>query len=432
MKVFKISTWIAGLALVCCLQTAQADREIQIVTIADAISPGVAEFLIDAMNQADAADAACLIIALDTPGGLAESMRKIVQAMYATKVPVIVYVTPGGARAASAGVMITMAADIAAMAPGTNIGAAHPVGAGGKDIEGAMSKKVINDMVAFAKGIAKRRGRNEQWIEEAIRESVSITAEEAVKKNVVDLVASDMDDLIAKLHGRDVKDKGKLELEGLARQEIKEDLRTRILRTISNPNLAYILLMIGLAGLYFELSHPGAIFPGVVGGIALILAFFALHTLPVNTTGILLILLAIIFFILELKVVSYGMLSVAGVVSLLLGSLMLFKGAGPQFQVAWRVFLPTVALISGFFITLIYLVVKAHKDRPQTGVDGLLGEIGVVRQVDNGRGKVLVHGELWQAVFEKQVAVGARVKVTAVDRLVVTVAPLESIGSEIS
>ncbi len=426
MKVFRISAWIAGLALVCCLQTAQADREIQIVTIADAISPGVAEFLIDAMNQADAGNAACLIIALDTPGGLAESMRKIVQAMYATKVPVIVYVTPGGARAASAGVMITMAADIAAMAPGTNIGAAHPVGAGGKDIEGAMSKKVINDMVAFAKGIAERRGRNEQWIEKAIRESVSITAEEAVKKNVVDLIASDMDDLIAKLHGRDVKDKGKLEIDGLAIREIKEDLRTRVLKIISNPNIAYILLMIGLAGLYFELSHPGAIFPGVVGGIALILAFFALQTLPVNAAGMLLILLAIVFFILELKVVSYGMLSVAGVISLLLGSLMLFKGAGPQFQVAWRVFLPTVALISGFFITLIYLVVKAHKDRPQTGVDGLVGEIGVVRQVDNGRGKVLVHGELWKAVFEEPVSNGAEVKVTAVDRLVVTVAPLKS------
>jgi membrane-bound serine protease (ClpP class) len=432
MRVFKISAWIAGLALVCCLQTAQADREIQIVTIADAISPGVAEFLIDAMSQADASNAACLIIALDTPGGLAESMRKIVQAMYATTVPVIVYVTPGGARAASAGVMITMAADIAAMAPGTNIGAAHPVGAGGKDIDGAMSKKVINDMVAFSKGIAKKRGRNEQWVEKAIRESVSITAEEAVKKKVVDLIASDMDDLIAKLNGRDVKDKGKLEIDGLARRKIKEDLRTRVLKTISNPNIAYILLMIGLAGLYFELSHPGAIFPGVVGGIALILAFFALQTLPVNAAGILLILLSIVFFILELKVVSYGMLSVAGVVSLLLGSLMLFKGAGPQFQVAWRVFLPTVALISGFFITLIYLVVKAHKDRPQTGLDGLVGEIGVVRQVDNGRGKVLVHGELWQAVFEKPVTIGAEVSVTAVDRLVVTVAPLESIESEIS
>lgn len=432
MRVFKISAWIAGLALVCCLQTAQADREIQIVTIADAISPGVAEFLIDAMKQADASNAACLIIALDTPGGLAESMRKIVQAMYATKVPVIVYVTPGGARAASAGVMITMAADIAAMAPGTNIGAAHPVGAGGKDIEGAMSEKVINDMVAFAKGIAKRQKRNEQWVEKAIRESVSITAEEAVKTNVVDLVAGDMDDLIAKLNGRDVKDKGKLAVDGLVRREIKEDLRTRILKTISNPNIAYILLMIGLAGLYFELSHPGAIFPGVVGGIALILAFFALQTLPVNVTGILLILLSIVFFILELKVVSYGMLSVAGVISLLLGSLMLFKGAGPQFQVAWRVFMPTVALISGFFIALIYLVVRAHKDRPQTGIDGLVGEIGVVRQVDNGRGKVLVHGELWQAVFAEPVVTGAEVTVTAVDRLVVTVAPLKSTVSEIS
>jgi membrane-bound serine protease (ClpP class) len=432
MKAFTISTWIAVVVLVCFLPAARADREIHIVTVADAISPGVAEYVIDTLDRADADNAACLIIALDTPGGLAESMRKIVQAMYAAKVPVIVYVMPSGARAASAGVMITMAADIAAMAPGTNIGAAHPVGAGGSDIEGAMSKKVVNDMVAFAKGIAKRQGRNEQWAEEAIRESVSITAQEAVEKKVVDLVADDMDDLIAKLDGREIKEKGQLALAGLAKREIKEDLRTRILKTISNPNIAYILLMIGLAGLYFELSHPGAIFPGVVGGIALILAFFALQTLPVNTTGILLIFLSIILFILELKVVSYGMLSVAGVITLLLGSVMLFKGAGPQFQVAWRVFIPTVALISGFFVTLIYLVVKAHKDRPQTGADGLVGEIGVVQKVDHDRGKVLVHGELWQAVFETPVAAGTRVKIIAVDRLVVTAAPLESIESAIS
>jgi membrane-bound serine protease (ClpP class) len=425
MNAIRSSAWLLALVFVFGIRPAVADREIQIVTIADAISPGVAEFMIEAMDQAENSDAACLIIVLDTPGGLAESMRKIVQAMYAAKVPIIVYVAPDGARAASAGVMITMAADIAVMAPGTHIGAAHPVGAGGKDIEGAMSKKITNDMVAFAKGVAKRHGRNEQWAEKAVRESVSITAEEAVDHHVIDLIARDIDDLIAQIDGRDLKHKGRLDIKDLSKREIKESLRTRILRTISNPNIAYILLMIGLAGLYFELSHPGAIFPGVVGGIALILAFFALQTLPVNTAGILLILLAIIFFILELKVVSYGMLSVAGVISLLLGSMMLFKGAGPQFQVAWQVFIPTILVISGFFLTLIFLVVKAHKNRPQTGTDGLVGEIGVVRQVDSGRGKVLVHGELWQAVFEQPVRKGSRVKVTAVERLVVTAAPMD-------
>ena len=277
------------------LQPALAEREILIVTVADAIGPGVAEFLVDAMNQAEKDNAACLIIALDTPGGLVESMRKIVQTIYAAKTPIIVYITPSGARAASAGVMITMAADIAAMTPGTNIGAASPVGAGGKDIEGTMSKKVTNDMVAFAKGIAKRQGRNAEWAEKAVRESVSITAEEAVKQKVVDLLAEDVDHLIEQVNGRQVKDKGELALVGLPIRTIEEGLRSRILRTISNPNIAYILLMIGLAGIYFELSHPGTILPGVVGGIALILAFFALQTLPVNAAGILLILLSIIF-----------------------------------------------------------------------------------------------------------------------------------------
>jgi membrane-bound serine protease (ClpP class) len=425
MKKLKVSTWVMAMVFVVCLQAATAEREIQIVTVADAIGPGVAEFLTDTMQQASDTNAACLIIALDTPGGLAESMRKIVKAIYATDVPIIVYVTPSGARAASAGVMITMAADIAAMAPGTNIGAASPVGAGGKEIEGTMSKKVTNDMVAFAKGIAKRQGRNQEWVEKAVRESVSVTAEEALKKNVIDLVAKDIDDLITQIDGREIDAKGELALEDLPRRTIKEGLRTKILKTISNPNIAYILLMIGLAGLYFELSHPGAIFPGVVGGIALILAFFALQTLPVNTAGILLILLSIIFFILELKVVSYGMLSMAGVISLLIGSLMLFKGAGPQFQVAWQVFAPTVVLISGFFISLICLVLKAHGHRPQTGADGLVGEIGVVKQVDNQRGKVLVHGELWQAVFEASVTKGARVQVTSVNRLVVSAVPID-------
>ncbi len=413
--------WAIFLVLPVVLDSAAADQEILIVTVADPIGPGVAEFIVDSLEQATNSNAACIIIALDTPGGLVESMRKIVQAIYACNAPVVVYVSPSGARAASAGVMITMAADIAAMAPGTNIGAAHPVGAGGKEINETMSEKVINDMVAFAKGVAKRRGRNAEWAEKAVRESASVTASEALEENIIDLVAKDMDHLIEQINGRQVQDKGQLQLDEAHRTHIKENLRTKILKTISDPNIAYILLMIGLAGLYFELSHPGAIFPGVIGGIALILAFFSLQTLPVNTAGILLILLAIVFFILEIKVTSYGMLSVAGVVSIVLGSLMLFKGAGPQFQVAWQVFVPTVVLISAFFVTLAYLVVRAHTHKPYTGAEGLVGEVGVVKQMDGTHGKVLVHGELWQAVFLDPVSEGARVQVKAVDNLVVTV-----------
>lgn len=415
--------WAILLALPGVSSSAASDREIFIITVADPIGPGVAEFVVDSLEQASDSNAACVVIALDTPGGLVESMRKIVQAIYACNAPVVVYVSPSGARAASAGVMITMSADIAAMAPGTNIGAAHPVGAGGKEIDETMSEKVVNDLVAFAKGIAKRRGRNAEWAEKAVRESASVTADEALKENIIDLVAKDLDDLIGQINGRQVPEKGLLQLDEARRTHIKENLRTKILKTISDPNIAYILLMIGLAGLYFELSHPGAIFPGVIGGIALILAFFSLQTLPVNTAGILLIILAIIFFILELKVTSYGMLSVAGVISLVLGSLMLFKGAGPQFQVAWQVFVPTVVLITLFFVAVAFLVVRAHTHRPYTGAEGLVGEVGVVKQMDGTRGKVLVHGELWQAVFLEPVTDGARVQVKSVDSLVLSVRP---------
>jgi membrane-bound serine protease (ClpP class) len=405
--------------------SAQADEpELLILSVSDPISPGVAEFVNDGLQLASKTHAAGIIIMLDTPGGLAESMRKIVQAIFACKVPVIVYVTPSGARAASAGVMITMAADIAAMAPGTNIGAAHPVGAGGQDIGKTMAEKAVNDLVAFAKGIANRRGRNAQWAEEAVRESVSVTAAEALEKNIIDVVAKNLDDLIDQIEGRTVKDKGILHLAGVRRTLIKEGLRTKILKTVSDPNIAYILLMIGLAGLYFELANPGSVLPGVVGGIALILAFFSLQALPVNAAGIMLILLSIVFFILELKVTSFGMLSLAGVLSLVLGSMMLFKGASPQFQLAWKVLVPTVLLVSGFFIGIVLVVVRAHTRKARTGADGLVDEVGVVKQVQGQEGKVLVHGELWRAVFEDAVAVGDKVRVASVKDLVVTVGRL--------
>jgi membrane-bound serine protease (ClpP class) len=397
------------------------EPELLILRVSDPISPGIAEFVTDGLQLASDTHAAGIVITLDTPGGLVESMRKIVQGMYACNVPVIVYVSPSGARAASAGVMITMAADIAAMAPGTNIGAAHPVGGAGQDIGKTMEEKAVNDLVAFAKGIANRRGRNAQWVEKAVRESVSVTAQEALKKNVIDVVAKDLDDLIAQVEGRTIKEKGTLHLSGVRRTLIKEGLRIKILKAISDPNIAYVLLMIGLAGLYFELANPGTVLPGVVGGIALILAFFSLQALPVNVAGILLILLAIIFFILELKVTSYGMLSIAGVLSLVLGSMMLFKGAGPQYQVALHVLLPTVLLVSGFFVGLVVLVVRAHARKARTGADGLVDEVGVVKQVQGQEGKVLVHGELWRAEFSDPVSVGDKVQIKAVEALVVIV-----------
>jgi len=400
-------------------------NDVYIIQVADAISPGTADFIKSGIKTAEENGAACVIIELDTPGGLAESMRLIVQNILASKVPVVVFVYPGGARAASAGVMITMAADVAAMAPGTNIGAAHPVGAGGKEIDKTMSEKVINDMVAQAKSVAEKRDRNAKWVEDAIRESVSVTETEALKENIIDLVATDTDDLIKQLNGREIKDRGILKLDDVKKVTIKETLRTKILKTISNPNIAYILMMIGLAGLYFEFSHPGAIFPGVIGAIALILAFFAMQTLPVNYAGILLIVLAIIFFIMEMKITSYGLLSVAGVVSLLLGSLMLFKGSAPEMKLSLQVVLPTIILISGFFVAVAGLVFRAQISKPTTGSAGLVGKIGVVKKALTPEGKVFVHGELWNARAKDPIDKDAKVRVVQVVDLILEVESAE-------
>jgi len=395
--------------------------DIYIIRIADAISPGTAEYIKSGIKTAEENEAACIIIELDTPGGLAESMRLIVQNILASRVPVVVFVSPSGARAASAGVMITMAADVAAMAPGTNIGAAHPVGAGGKDIDGTMSEKVINDMVAQAKSVAEKRGRNAKWVEDAIRESVSVTETEALKENIIDLIAKDTEDLIKQLNGREIKDRGILKLDEVNKIVLEETLRTKILKTISNPNIAYILMMIGLAGLYFELSHPGAIFPGVIGGISLILAFFALQTLPVNYAGILLIVLAIIFFIMEMKITSYGLLSIAGIFSLLLGSLMLFEGDTPDTKLSLQVLLPTVIVISVFFAAVAGLVFRAQMSKPVTGSGGMVGEIGIVQKALTPEGKVFVHGELWNARAKEPLDEHVKVRVVKVVNLILEV-----------
>jgi membrane-bound serine protease (ClpP class) len=421
MKNKKLLIVILALVLLGAHVVAAETSDIYIIRIADAISPGTSEFIKSGIKTAEDNGAACIIIELDTPGGLAESMRQIVQKILASRVPVVVFVSPSGARAASAGVMITMAADVAAMAPGTNIGAAHPVGAGGQDIDGKMSEKVINDMVAQAKSVAEKRGRNADWVEDAIRESVSVTETEALKENIIDLIAQDTEDLIRQLNGREIKDRGTLKLDQVNKIVLEETLRSKILRTISNPNIAYILMMVGLAGLYFELSHPGAIFPGVIGGIALILAFFAMQTLPVNYAGILLIVLAIIFFIMEMKITSYGLLSIAGIVSLLLGSMMLFEGDSPEMQLSLQVLLPTIILISGFFVGVASLVFRAQVSKPATGAGGLVGEIGIVKKALSPEGKVFVHGELWHARAKEPLDENVKVRVVKVVNLILEV-----------
>ncbi len=417
----------ALLLFLCCFpgNNFSAENEVYIIQVSGSINPAVAGFIEKGIEKASADGVSCVVIEIDTPGGLAESMRKIVMAIFASKVPVVSYVAPSGARAASAGVMITIAADIAAMAPGTNIGAAHPVSAGGKDISGKMSEKVINDMVAQVKSIAQKRGRNAEWAEKAVRKSVSVTENEALKANVIDVVAKDLDDLIRQINGRKIENKGVLKLDNPKKTLLEEDLRTKILKTISDPNIAYILMMIGLAGLYFELSHPGAVLPGVVGGISIILAFFAFQTIPVNYAGFLLIILALVFFIMEMKITSYGLLSVAGITSLLLGSLMLFESNGTDMGLSWKVLVPTLVVISGFFVVVSGLVFRSHLSKPRTGASGLVGEIGVVKESIITEGKVFVHGELWKAISRDPIETGTKIRVVRVINLVLEVEPIE-------
>jgi len=400
--------------------TAESEGAIMIIELEGPINPGTAMYVIRGLEKAEEERAGVAIIRLDTPGGLASSMRSIIKAILNSPVPVVVYVGPRGAGAASAGVMITVAGHVAAMAEGTNIGAAHPVGAGGKDIEKTMSEKVVNDMAAYARGIAEDKGRNGEWVEKAIRESVSITADEAREKRVVDLVVKDMDDLIRELDKREVTmPRGKVTLRtaDLKKVYYKPGFRDKVLKTISDPNIAYILMMIGLAGLYFELSHPGAIFPGVIGAISLILAFFSFQTLPVNYAGLLLILLAIILFIAEVKVASYGILSIGGLISLTLGSIMLFEDVG----VSLRLMLPTILLIGGFFVVVAGLAFRAYHTRPRGGSDGLLGEVGEVRELIAPEGLIFVHGEYWRAVSEDRLEPGDKAEVTGVKGLILTV-----------
>jgi membrane-bound serine protease (ClpP class) len=396
------------------------ERDVMIIELEGPINPATATFLTRGLDKAEERGSVLVIIRLDTPGGLASSMRTMVKAILNSRVPVVVYVSPQGAGAASAGVMVTVSAHVAAMAPGTNIGAAHPVTAGGKDMEKTMTEKVVNDMASYGRGIAQQKGKNAEWVEKAIRESVSITADEAVKKNVVDLVANDVDQLLKLLDGREITlREGKiiLKTKDLTKEYYEPGARDRILKTISDPNIAYILMMIGLAGLYFELSHPGVIFPGVIGAISLILAFYSFQTLPVNYAGLLLIALAIIFFIAEIKVTSYGALSLGGLISLTLGSIMLFE----DLKVSLKLMAPTVVLVGGFFVVVSTLAFRAYRSRPKSGMNGLIGEIGLVKESIDPEGLIFVHGEYWRATARERIEPDEKVEVEGADGLILTV-----------
>jgi membrane-bound serine protease (ClpP class) len=386
------------------------------------INPATAKFIVDSIDQATQQGAQCLIIHLDTPGGLMESMRMIVKKELASTIPIIVYVAPSGARAASAGVFVTMAAHIAVMAPGTHIGAAHPVTLGGGEGKESktMTEKIVNDTVSYIKTIAKNRGRNVDWAERAVVKSVSITEEEAVKLNVVDFISPDLPSLLSKIDGRVVKFDGvtrTLHTKGVQPQPIQMSWRDRLLDIISNPTIAYILLMLGIYGIFFELSSPGAILPGVVGGIFLILAFYALQMLPVNYAGLALILFAIILFIAEIKVVSHGLLAVGGVISLLLGSMMLFQSPVEYMRVSLSVIIPAVLVSAAFFIFAVTKAIHARLKKPTTGMEGLVGETGIATTSISQEGKVSIHGEFWNVISDQNIERGEKVQVIAVDNL---------------
>jgi membrane-bound serine protease (ClpP class) len=388
------------------------------------ISPVTLRLVESAIERAQADGAQALVIRLDTPGGLERSMRAIVQRMLNAGVPVIVYVGPTGARAASAGVYITMAAHVAAMAPATNIGAASPVAMGG-GADKTMMKKIENDAAAFIRTVATERGRNAEWAEKAVRQAVSVTEREAVKLRVVDFVADSIPDLLDKAHGRTVKTaRGPVTLatKGAVVKPIEIGFRDRFLHVITDPNVAYVLMMLGMLGLFFELSTPGAILPGVIGGISLILAFFAFQSLPINYAGLLLILFGIVLFIAEIKVVSHGILAIGGTVAMMLGSIMLFDAPEVGVRVSWWVVVPTVGSTAALFLWVVAAGVRALARRASTGAPGMIGETGVARGALAPEGQVAIHGEIWRAIAEgPPLAEGARVRVVDVQGLTLKV-----------
>jgi len=389
------------------------------------ISPASSAYLLRAITLAEDNHAACLIIKLDTPGGLDESMREITKKIINAEIPIVVYIAPKGARAASAGVFILYSSHIAAMAPGTNIGAAHPVGLGAEKMDSVMLQKVTNDAAAYLKALAKERNRNVDWAEKAVRESASIDAETALKLNVCEIIAEDEKNLIDRLDGRIVKLKDKkiaLKVEEELPKKIEMTPRERLLLLLTNPNIAYILLLLGIYGLFFELQNPGMIFPGVVGGICLILGFYALNLLPVNYAGVALIVLSAILFIFEIYITSHGILTIGGVVSLIAGSLMLFESDVPFLRVSWEVIMIVVIIIVAFVIFLLFLGIHAQFKKPTTGKEGLVGEIGIAKTtIDNKGGTIFVHGEYWNAISEKLIKKDSSVKVIAVEGTTVQV-----------
>ncbi len=396
-------------------------RDVHRIIVSGIINPVSMEYIIKSIEKAEEQDAELLIIQMDTPGGLMASMHEIMKSIQSSNVPVAVYVAPSGSRAGSAGVFITYAAHIAAMAPSTNIGSAHPVLGGGQaqpDSSGVMMEKVTNDAVAKIKTVAKRRGRNEEWAEKAIRESANITETEALEMNVIDYIVPDVDSLLAVIDGKEIKlDSGeiqKMDTRDATVITFEMTWRQRLLDTLTDPNIAYILMIIGFYGILYELYSPGAILPGVVGGICLIMGFYAMQSLPVNYAGLALIVFSIVLFLLEVKIQSFGLLTIGGVISLIMGSVMLYDNENmPFIRVSWEVIVGVVLVTVAFFVFAIGMAVRTHRKQATTGKEGMIGEIGVVYKELDPDGTVVVHGEYWRAVSGAKIEAGRKVKVVA-------------------
>jgi len=403
-----------------------AQKKVVSIQIDGTINPASAAFIQRSIEKAGKENAECLILQLNTPGGLLKSTRVIVSDILASPVPVVVFVSPGGAHAGSAGVFITLSAHIAAMAPGTNIGAAHPVDLQGK-LDSVMSDKVINDAAAFIRSIAEKRKRNIKWAEESVRKSISITEKEALKKDVIDVIAENREALLNQIDGKPVSlgaQTKTLQTRDAEIETVEMGVFERMLDLISDPNVAYIFLLVGLYGMIFELYNPGAMLPGIVGIICLTLAFYSMHTLPINYAGLVLIIFGVVLFLLEIKIVSHGMLTLGGIVSLLLGSMMLIRpDAELAFQrLSWGVIISSVGFSAVFFLFVVGLGIRAQRLKPVTGMEGMIGEIGESLEILNPVGTVRVHGEMWQAEsLTGPIKKGARIRIAAIKDLLLFV-----------
>jgi membrane-bound serine protease (ClpP class) len=425
-----IAAVIALLAIASARAQVQPAPHVYTAEIDGIIHPVAAEYVREVITKADAAGAALVVIVLRTPGGLVDSTRDINNAIIHAKTPVAVFVGPSGNRAASAGFLITIAADIAAMAPATHIGAAHPVAGNGEKIDDTMAKKMASDVAAYARTLATQRKRNVSLVEQAVLESRSFTEQEALSASppLIDLVANDVPELVRKLDGRTItRFDGKtqvLHTAGSSSVNVEMSWQQRVLSLIAHPQVAYLLLTLGTLGLTIELWSPGAVLPGVAGGICLLLAFFAFQVLPVSYAGVLLILFGLGLLVLEVKVTSYGLLGVGGVVSLLLGSMMLIDSPLPELQIGLRLIIPVTLGIAGILLFLVTLAVNAQRTQPVTGASAMLHELGyALTPIDpGGTGHVRTHGEIWTASANERIEAGAPVRVTAVEGLRLRVA----------